>query len=534
VDRSIFTDEDIRQIEDHGLTLEEVKRQLDIFKMPLPYLDLHRACTAGDGIKIIDKGEMEPLMETYEHEAPKRGCLKFVPASGAASRMFKTLFKFLKQEKEIIRESIAAEAEGGKKDAQDLITFMDGIRQFAFFKDLKSAISMNELDIDTLIERGQFTEIIRFLLSEPGLNYAGLPKGLLKFHGYPEGSRTAFEEHLIEAASYVAERNRECGLHFTVSREHLGGFEVLLERVRPVYEQNYNVMFKVTFSMQKKSTDTLSVDMENMPFRQKGGKILFRPGGHGSLIENINDLEGDIIFIKNIDNVVPDRIKPETFRWKKVLGGYLIEIQSRVFSFLKELSSGAPDDAFLDRVMDYVKDELSLTVPVAKEKAPAGEKRAFLMETLNRPIRVCGMVKNVGEPGGGPFWVRDKSGGISRQIVEMAQIDPDSEVHQDILSSSTHFNPVDLVCGVSDFEGRPFDLHKYVDPSAVFITQKSKDGKDLKALEHPGLWNGAMARWITIFVEVPIITFNPVKRVNDLLRKEHQPGRHIRARQKLC
>ena len=520
--QDIFTDKDIRQIEDHGLTLEEVNRQLDIFKVPFPYLDLLRPCTAGDGVKIIDKGEMQDLIGTYEQEAPKRGCLKFVPASGAASRMFKVLLSFLNREKEINRDSISAEADGGQKGARDLLTFMDGVRQFAFFEDLKSVISRNDLDINTLLERGQFTESIRFLLNEPGLNYASLPKGLLKFHWYPEGGRTAFEEHLVEAASYVAGRDRGCRLHFTVSKEHLGEFEGLLEKVRPVYEQNYNASFHVTFSMQKESTDTLAVDPENMPFRQKDGKILFRPGGHGSLIENLNDLKGDIIFVKNIDNVVPDRLKPDTFKWKKILGGYLIDIQAKVFSFLKRLSSGAPDDAFLDRVMEYVKDGLCLTVPVAKEKAQAGEKRTFLMETLDRPIRVCGMVKNVGEPGGGPFWVRDKSGESSCQIVEMAQVDPDSEEHQDILAASTHFNPVDLVCGVSDFKGRPFDLRRYVDPGAVFIAQKSKDGKDLKALEHPGLWNGAMARWITIFVEVPIITFNPVKTVNDLLRKEHQ------------
>jgi hypothetical protein len=524
MNKNIFTDQDIRQIEEHGLTLEEVNRQLDIFKRPLPYLDLLRPCTAGDGIKTIDKGEMQALLETYEREAPKCGCLKFVPASGAASRMFRTLLKFLNHEKEIIRESVASEADGGEKDARDLLTFMDGTRQFAFFEDLKSVVSRNGLDMETLIEKGQFTEIIRFLLNEPGLNYAGLPKGLLKFHGYSEGSRTAFEEHLVEAASYVVDQNRDCRLHFTVSKEHLGLFEDLLGKVCPVYEEKFDVSFHVAFSTQKESTDTLAVDLKNMPLRQKDGKILFRPGGHGSLIENLNDLKGDIVFVKNIDNVVPDRLKPDTFKWKKTLGGYLIDVQSKVFNFLKELSSGDPDDVFLGRVTEYVKDELCLTVPVAKEKAPAPEKRMFLMETLNRPIRICGMVKNVGEPGGGPFWVRDKNGGISLQIVEMAQIDPDSGDQKGILASSTHFNPVDLVCGVSDFNGRPFDLREYVDPGAIFISQKSKDGRDLKALEHPGLWNGAMARWITIFVEVPLITFNPVKTVNDLLRKEHQPG----------
>ncbi len=276
--------------------------------------------------------------------------------------------------------------------------------------------------------------------------------------------------------------------------------------------------------MQKKSTDTIAVGLDDNPLRDKKGRLLFRPGGHGSLIENVNDLKGDIVFIKNIDNVVPDRLKSETFRWKKILGGYLITLQAQIFSYMQKLSSGIADDPLLDQIAAFVRDELSLPLTDSITISSPEEKRVFLMGRLNRPIRVCGMVRNEGEPGGGPFWVQDQAGKGSPQIVEEAQIDPASKEQQQILSSSTHFNPVDLVCGVSDWQGRPFDLRQYVDENAVLISEKSKDGKALKALEHPGLWNGAMARWITLFVEVPLVTFNPVKTVIDLLHKEHQPG----------
>lgn len=519
-----FSDKDLRQISDHGLTLEEVQKHLGFFKMSPPYQNLLRPCTPGDGIKAITEQEIHAFTETYEVEALKHHCIKFVPASGAATRMFRTPLWFMKQEKEIMREPIASQARAGRENARELLTFMDGIKEFAFFKDLESVISEHGLRIESLLEIGGFTEIIRFLLTEKGLNYANLPKGLLKFHEYPDGSRSAFEEHLVEAASYVLNQNGECFLHLTVSPEHMEEFQDLFRRVKSYYENKYEVSFHVTFSIQKKSTDTIAVDLNNNPFRQKDGRLLFRPGGHGALIENLNDLKGDIIFIKNIDNVVPDRLKFETFKWKKIIGGYLLTVRKQIFAMMQRLLSGTTDKLFLDEVASFLKDELLLTVPSFTEKFSPDEKREFLIEKLNRPIRVCGMVKNEGEPGGGPFWVKDKNGKISLQLVESAQIEPDSEEQQAILSASTHFSPVDLVCSVRDCQGRPFDLRKYIDQNAVFISYKSKEGKDLKALERPGLWNGAMAHWISLFVDVPEITFNPVKTVNDLLRKEHQPG----------
>ena len=517
-----FSQDDITQIEDHGLTLEEVEKQLELFEMPPPYLRLNRPCTIEDGITVIPEDRRQALTEIFEREAPKRVCLKFVPASGAASRMFKTLLRYLGQGNEIMRGTISNEAQSGQKDALTLLIFMNGIRHFAFFDELKSVMRGRGYDTEALIQKGDFTQIIDFILTEKGLDYANLPKGLLKFHYYKEGSRTAFEEHLVEAAHYVTGQNGTSALSFTVSREHLEKFRHLLEKVRSDDEKKYHVSFDVSFSIQKSSTDTLAVDLNNRPFRQEDGTLLFRPGGHGALIENINDLKGDIVFIKNIDNVVPDWLKPETFKWKKILGGYLIATQKQIFHHLEKLMSD-PDEKAVDKAMTFVTEGLSQWVPAAIENGPVEVKTAFLIKGLDRPVRVCGMVKNVDEPGGGPFWVGDATGEDSVQVVETAQIDPDSKEQQAIFTASTHFSPVDLVCGLRDWKERPFDLPKYVDSKAVFISRKSKSGKDLKALEHPGLWNGAMAKWISIFVEVPRITFNPVKTINDLLRKEHQP-----------
>ena len=519
-----FSDEDLRQIRNHGLTINAVQRHLDLFKTPPPYLNLLGPCTLSDGIKVIDQHKTQEFIKIYEMESQKGRCLKLVPGSGAASRMFKALLKALNLEKEILKESIAREAQVGHKEAQELLEFMNGAKRFAFSKDLKSVMSDKNFYYDILLERGQFTDIIRFLVSEVGLNYAHLPKGLLKFHAYPEGSRTAFEEHLVEAAQYIAGQSGQGPLHFTVSQEHLKEFQKLLKKVKPIYEQKYQVSFQVTFSAQKKSTDILAVDLDNRPFREKNGRLLFRPGGHGALIENLNDLKADIVFIKNIDNVASDRFKHETIKWKKVLGGYLIALQNQIFSYMEKLSSKAIERTLIEQVADFIRDDLLLSIPSFSNKASPEEKKTVLMEKLNRPIRVCGMVRNVSEPGGGPFWVKDQTGEKSLQIVEKAQIDPDSREQQAILAASTHFNPVDLVCGVRDWQGRPFDLRQYVDPNAILISKKSKEGKDLKALELPGLWNGAMSRWITIFVEVPGITFNPVKTVNDLLREPHQPA----------
>jgi len=522
MESDIFTHEDLAQIKAHGLTLEEVERQLELFKGPPPHLNLQRPCTPGDGIKLLNEEEVETFIRLYAEEGPGRLCMKFVPASGAASRMFRSLLRFHTLDREIIIDDLRRRAEEGDGDAENILEFSSGLSKFAFYQDLAAAMSKEGLDMESLLKEGRLTQILHYLLTEAGLNYGNLPKGLLKFHAYPEGSRTAFEEHLVEAASYVADEKGECHLHLTVSAGHLSRFEQLLEEVRDDYESRYRVKYRVTFSIQKKSTDTIAVDLENRPFRDEDGRLLFRPGGHGALIENLNDLDADLVFIKNIDNVVPDRLKPETFRWKKALGGYLIHLQKKVFNYLDALLSGSPQQSVTEEALSFVKSELFLPIPPALEGRDAKEKARFLIELLNRPMRVCGMVRNVGEPGGGPFWVSGGTGRSSPQIVEKAQVDSQSEQQMAIWNYSTHFNPVDLVCGIRDWQGRSFDLRHYVDPAAVFISQKSKGGKDLKALEHPGLWNGAMAGWISVFVDVPLVTFNPVKTVNNLLRKEHQ------------
>ena len=522
--QSPFTPEDLQQIEAHGLTLEEVQRQLALFKARTPYLRLMSPCTPDNGITVLEAKAMGRLGEFYAQKGPEHQCIKFVPASGAASRMFKSLLKYLNKEEEITRERVSKAAAAGDEDAEKLLKFMEGIKRFAFFQDLQEVLTQKGFTPETLIEQGRFREIIHFLLTEDGLNYARRPKGLLRFHEYPQGSRTAFEEHLVEAVFYVQDQTNTCRLHFTVSHEHEADFRSLFTEVRPGYQRRYGILYDTDFSTQALSTDTIAVTLDNRPLRQPDGRLLFRPGGHGALLQNLNALQADILFIKNIDNVVPDRLKEETFRWKRILGGLLLEVQDEIFGYLRRLASGEETVSFLSEVTDYIENRLSYPVPEAVKEASPSAKRSYALERLNRPIRVCGMVKNVGEPGGGPFWVMDADGETSRQIVETAQIDPDDPHQQEILQASTHFNPVDLVCGVRDWQGIPFDLSRYTDPDAVFISRKSKDGQDLKALEHPGLWNGSMARWITLFVEVPKITFNPVKTVNDLLRDEHRPG----------
>jgi hypothetical protein len=376
---------------------------------------------------------------------------------------------------------------------------------------------------ENCLEKGQYQDILSYLLTSKGLDAAAQPKGLIPFHSYPEGARTPFEEHLVEAKHYVADRNRTAHIHFTISPEHEKRVTEHLEAVCPHHEQS-DTRFDLAFSFQKPSTDTIAVNMENQPFRDKDGRLVFRPGGHGALLVNLDALKGDIIFIKNIDNVVPDRLKQETYIWKKVLGGYLVALQQEIFSRTDRLAAGDADEGFVQESMDFLRYRVSYRPPEGFETASLDAKVAFLISRFNRPVRVCGMVRNEGEPGGGPFWIRDRNGGQSAQIVESAQVDMASEEQKAVWHSSTHFNPVDLVCGVRDYLGHPFDLLPFRDPDTGYISAKSKDGRDLKALELPGLWNGAMADWNTAFIEVPLITFNPVKTVLDLLRPEHQPA----------
>ncbi len=377
-------------------------------------------------------------------------------------------------------------------------------------------------DIECCIRERRCGDILDFILTSRGLDYARLPKALLKFHAYPGHSRTALEEHLVEAIRYVRDAANTCRIHFTVSEEHESLFENLLSRVSGDYENLFGVRYEVNVTKQHHSTDTITCDMENRPFRGRSGEIIFWPGGHGALLKNLNAIDGDIIFIKNIDNVVPDRLKDTTLLHKKILGGYLVGLQDEIFRNLSLLSGKQVEEELLSKVVRFCQEKLFLSIPDELWNESMSAKREHLFRILNRPIRVCGMVKNEGEPGGGPFWV-EENGIWSLQIVEQNQLDLDSEEQNDIWKSSTHFNPVDLVCGVRNYRGEKFDLNRYVDMDAIFVSKKPYEDRELKALELPGLWNGSMAFWNTVFLEVPLETFNPVKTVDDLLRKAHQP-----------
>ena len=519
---SLFSPEDHRQIREHGVHEERVVVHIDSFRKPPPYLRLKRPCHVGDGVRKIPADMHQDFIRRHQEAANQGRLLKFVPASGAASRMFKVLLWFYENMNNTPVHEISRRAEHGDQNCKDILIFFEGIERFAFLDDLKASMAKEGLDTHTLLQQGDFEKVLEYLLTPRGLNYSNLPKGLLKFHRYPGWNRTAFEEHLVEAAEYVRDARGNCRLHFTVSPEHRELFESLSRKVLPLYERNYNARLQVDFSIQKPSTDTVAVDMNDQPFRLHDGRLLFRPAGHGALIENLNDLAGDVVFVKNIDNVVPDRLKAQTFLWKKILAGYLIEIQRKIFGFAGKLQEGARDRAFLDKASTFAREELCLSIPQSLEGGSGQEYGDFLLSSFDRPVRVCGVVRNYGEPGGGPFWVEGQNGTLSPQIVEKAQVDPSSSDQEKIWASATHFNPVDIVCGILDYKGNPFDLRRYVDENAYIITFKSHSGRGLKALERPGLWNGSMAYWTTIFVEVPIETFNPVKTVLDLLRDEHQ------------
>lgn len=504
-----FTEQDQDQIMVQGVSLDQIDQQINHFVQGFPYLNVIKAATIGDGIIRVEESQLPTYIQRFDQAAHQRELVKFVPASGAATRMFKSLFAAL----------------DGKSD-KSVDEVFARITDFAFYEDLKAAMAAKGQDLDKTIAENDRQTILKFLLPREGLDYGSLPKGLLKFHNYPDGPRTPVEEHLVEGAAY-ANSDGLVKIHFTVSPEHRDRFEQLITEQRADYEAWLGVTFDVTFSEQKKSTDTISVNMDNSPFRNGDGSLLFRPAGHGALIENLNDIQADIVFIKNIDNVVPDYLKEPTVTYKKVLAAVLLDAQQQIARLqgLLEGRSDASDvsDGYLAEADELFRQTLFTLPPDGFDSLTKAEKLDYYRRKLDRPVRTCGMVKNVGEPGGGPFWAKNGDGSVSLQVVESAQIDLTNSAQKAIFDEATHFNPVDLVCGLKDRNGRKYDLPAYRDPQTGFITAKSKDGKDLKAQELPGLWNGAMADWNTIFVEVPLITFNPVKTVNDLLRKEHQP-----------
>ena len=477
----MFTEKDLQQIEKHGLTPDAVERQLENFRRGFPFLKVVRAASPGDGVMVVGDAEAAAAVARYEREADRLGIVKFVPASGAATRMFKELFEFVNE---------------GKR-GKGIDTLLDNIGRFAFWPELKAVLPPDADDKAT----------VRAIVKD-GLGYGQKPKGLVTFHAYAEGARKAAEEHLVEGAQYAAAGGR-VRIHFTVSPEHRADFEALMAEKVPLYERRFGVHYDIAFSEQKPSTDTVAVNPDNMLFRTDAGALLFRPAGHGALIENLNEIDADLIFVKNIDNVTTDAQRGDTIRYKKVLAGILLDLQDRAFEYLKALEVGGAE---LEPIVEFIEQRLCV-------KLPADYDSALLRAVLDRPIRVCGMVRNEGEPGGGPFWVSAPDGNQSLQIAESSQIAPEQ---RDLMQAATHFNPVDVVCGTKNYRNERFDLRKYVDPMTGFISHKSKNGRELLAQELPGLWNGSMAHWNTIFVEVPITTFSPVKVVGDLLRPQHQ------------
>lgn len=514
----MFSKEDLKQIEERGSSPESLERQIRDLTAGYPFTRLYAPATRENGIRTFNEKEIHELITLYERTSKDLKLLKFVPASGAATRMFKHLYEYLELPKEKKTDPKILD----DSDFNSIGYFFSHLGQFAFYDDLKKLMNRSGINLEECIKKQEFDTILEFILNPVGLNYGNLPKGVLKFHHYGSFARTATGEHLVEGSQYCANRAKSVAVHFTVSPEHLSSFRDLIAYVQPYYESMFGVTYDVSFSVQKPSTDTIAVDMNNNPFREKDGSLHFRPGGHGALIENLNDLDCDIVFIKNIDNVVPDRLKAETYRYKKILGGLLLQLQVKTFSLLKALNKKPPTEEDIAEAVLFCEKQINTSFPPDFEHWIESKKVKFLQDILNRPIRVCGMVQNEGEPGGGPFWVKNKQGEISLQIVESSQVDANNPEQKKILNASTHFNPVDLVCSLKNYKGEKFDLHDFIDPHAGFISVKSKDGRQLKALELPGLWNGAMANWITVFVEVPIVTFNPVKAVNDLLREQHQ------------
>ena len=477
----MFTEKDLQQIAAHGLTVEAVNLQIENFRKGFPSLKVVSAASPNDGITVLTPEQAAAYAESYEHRDESVTVAKFVPASGAATRMFKELFEFVNEDKR----------------GKGIDTLLQNIEKFAFYPELKAVVA------DFTDEKAVVSAIIK-----QGLGYGSLPKGLVTFHAYENGSRKAVEEHLVEGALYGA-ADGVVRLHFTVSPEHEGAFRALLAERTAKYEQMFGVKYDISFSQQMSSTDTIAVNPDNTPFRTETGELLFRPAGHGALLANLNKIDAKVIFVKNIDNVTTDALRGDTVLYKKALAGLLLELQQQTFAALESLKSGNAD---LAAVAEFVEKKLCV-------KLPAQYDAALLERLLSRPIRVCGMVRNEGEPGGGPFWVANADGTQTLQIAESSQISAE-DMH--LMKDATHFNPVDLVCGVYAADGTKYDLSQFTDPATGFISSKSSGGRELRAQELPGLWNGAMADWSTIFVDVPITTFSPVKVVQDLLRPQHQ------------
>ncbi|OAD90630.1 NAD metabolism ATPase/kinase [Aequorivita soesokkakensis] len=507
----MFTDKNLQQIKNHGLSEAKVARQLEIFKEGIPFANVVEPASADNGIVVFSETEQRHFAALFEAEKDRLDLLKFVPASGAATRMFKFLHQFL-ESYDFNNEDIDVFLQ--KQENRNLKIFFESIENFAFSSLVKEKLEAKFPDFENFEKGKRYYFFVKEMLEENGLNFSNTPKGLVPFHKYDEDYVTAFGEQLYEAAFY-ASSNGIANLHFTVSAEHEEKFKKRYEEIQETVENKTGVRFNISYSFQKKETDTVAANTENKAFLDENDDLVFRPSGHGALLENLNEVDADIVFIKNIDNVVSQNYVETIAFQKKVLAGKLLSLQQKIFGFVEKLHAANPSEEVLKNASEFISEELFIkNTPIYKEA---------ILKILERPIRVCGVVENTGAPGGGPFLIKDKNGNLSYQIVEMSQIDKNNTQQKVLVEKATHFNPVDLVCGLRNYKGKKYDLLKFSDPDTGFISHKSYYGKPIKALELPGLWNGAMANWNTVFVEVPLITFNPVKTVNDLLNTEHQP-----------
>ena len=501
----MFSENEIRIINNEGFLLSQIENQIENFKNGFPFANITKAASLGNGIKELNVTEKLNLIKYFDNNSGNLNITKFTPASGAASRMFKDLFAFLDSDKNLSNNEFVN-------------IFYSEIKEFAFYNKLSEQLSKHSIEN----KKENIKQIIEILLTEKGLNYGNLPKGLLLFHKYDNEIRTAFAEHLIEGVLYAKGKNNISNIVFTVSNNHKELFIELYNNLKSEYEKKYNITYNIEFTEQLRSTDTIAVNMDNSPFKNDMGEILFRPGGHGALIENLNKIESDIIFIKNIDNVVHQNHISNTIEYKKILAGELLRVKNIIFDYLKLIEDKENiNDKLINEIIKFTEEELCI-ISQKKLNPNSEETINFLKDKLNRPIRVCGMVKNEGEAGGGPYWVKDNTNCIQLQIAESSEIDQSNNNTKEIMSNATHFNPVDIVCSTLDYNGKKFNLNNFINHEAGFISEKSINGKPLKAQELPGLWNGAMANWNTIFIEVPVSTFIPVKNVNDLLRPNHQ------------
>ncbi|MEH0158135.1 DUF4301 family protein [Limibacter armeniacum] len=515
-----LTNKDQQLIDNKGINLSAIENQIAYFKKGFPSMDVIKPATVCDGVFQLTETQNLTYEASFEDSVGSRKIVKFVPASGAATRMFKLAYGFLRKHQGTEVDTVSFKP---TEEDHDILVLFDRIKEFAFYNDLKGILVRKGKDLDALVAKRAYVEMLEALLEDDGMEYGSLPKGLLKFHKYGnQEMRTPVEEHLVEGAMYARNEDRSVNIHFTVSPEHLRKFEYHIAIVKEKYEQRFRTQYHISYSQQKPATDTIAVTMGNDPFRKEDGELLFRPGGHGALLENLNDLDADIIFIKNIDNVQPDRLKPTVELHKKILGGLLIEFQEKIFALLHDLKDKDTDkEKLLQEVEALYTKDLCTIFPEAYHSWDLEKKLSYVYGKLNRPIRVCGMVRNEGEPGGGPFWATNSDGSVSLQIVESAQINLDDPTKKALVDQATHFNPVDIVCATKDYQGNKFNLLDFRDPETGFIAIKSRNGVEVKSQELPGLWNGSMSDWNTIFVEVPASTFSPVKKVNDLLRRSH-------------